>query len=167
MGHFWLQIQFSIVLPQDGWKFDAILCRVRRPLSHCPIPRKTSVHDVCDGAPWFLYFSYFQAVFLYFPQILSTGYCTGLDDRYPIMSLPTETSGHNVCDGAPWFLVFSNRISVFRKKCISPKLRSSSTRYCAGLDDRYPTETSGHDVCDGAPQFLYFSCIFKPHFCIS
>ena len=76
-----------------------------------------------------------------------TRYCAGLDDCYPIMSY---THGNLWTWRSGWytpifvFLVFSIRISVFRKKCISPKLRYSSTRYCAGLDDHYPIMSCTH-----------------------
>ena len=52
----------------------------------------------------------------------STRFCAGLHDRYPIVSY---TNGKLWARRSPWwtpllvFLAFSNRISVFRKKCIS------------------------------------------------
>ena len=139
MGHFWLQIQFSIVLPQGssfvGSPFGAI--------THFWLQIKFSIMLPQGGS----FVTPPLGAISPKSHHSSTQYCAGLDDRYPIMSY---THGNLWTRRSRWctpvfvFFVFSSHISVFRKKCISPKSRHLSTQYCAELDDRYPIMSYTH-----------------------
>ena len=75
---------------------------------------ETSGNKVCDDAPKFLEFLYFQAVFLYFVKSVfppnrvtrRRDIAQGERTTTPKMSNTRETSGHDVCVGAPRFLYF-------------------------------------------------------------
>ena len=80
----------------------------------------------------------------------STRFCAGLHDRYPIVSY---TNGKLWARRSPWwtpllvFLAFSNRISVFRKKCISRislwKMGRQSAKKAPNACPDTSTEASG------------------------
>ena len=80
----------------------------------------------------------------------SRRFCAGLHDRYPIVSY---TNGKLWARPSPWctpllvFLAFSNRISVFRKKCISRislwKMGRQSAKKASKTCPDTSTEASG------------------------